>query len=617
MIEPPNSAGQRDVPEGGDDEAIGVAFRRSLIGLLIISVLVGLGVGVVMFSAQTQDVVKDKRADAPQSLVADVAILPSVAFTDVTAGAGVDFVHVSGAQGDKLLPETMGSGAAFFDADGDGDQDVLLVNASSWPGASPASTSRSMLLLNSGAGVFADSGWDLGPPMYGTGVACGDMDADGDVDVFIAGLHGSRLLANTGGGFQDVTADAGVGGDDDDWATSPAFADVDGDGDLDLFVPMYVQWSRDTDIALAFTLNGTDRAYGPPKQYSGSHSKLYRNDGAGVFEDVSASAGVLVSNSATGVPVGKALAVAPVDIDHDGDIDFIVANDTTRNFLLRNHGDGTFDEEGETSGIAYDAQGMSTGAMGIDVGHYRNDASLAVGIGNFANEMTGFYVDGGNGQYFSDEAMVEGIGAPTRPQLSFGLFLFDYDLDGRLDLFQTNGHLEAEISEVQPSQSYRQPAQLFWNAGTDRATGFEIVPPAMTGDLSTPIVGRGATYADIDGDGDLDVLITQPGARPLLLRNDQQTGHHWLRIALHDSTSDNVNGLGAWIELTANGVMQRRQVQPTRSYLSQVELPVTFGLGDALAVASLIVQWPDGTRQQVDVPGIDRLLTIERHSEMQ
>jgi len=613
--------GRREVPEGGDDEAIGVAFRQSLIGLLIISVLVGFGVGVVALSGRTQEAVRQKRTDAPQTLVADEAILPQVPFVDVTASSGIDFVHANGARGEKLLPETMGSGVAFFDADGDGDQDLLLVNASSWPGAVLANSAPSVLLLNDGSGGFTSSGWNMGPPMYGTGVACGDIDGDGDVDVFLAGLHGNRLLVNTGDGFRDATLEAGLGGTDDGWATSPAFADVDGDGDLDVFVAMYVQWSRETDIGLAFTLNGTDRAYGPPKQYAGAHSRLYRNNGDGTFTDVSESAGLYVVNSATGVPVGKALAVAPADLDHDGDIDFIVANDTTRNFLFRNRGDGTFEETGEAAGVAYDARGMSTGAMGIDVGHYRNDASLAVGIGNFANEMTGFYVDGGNGMYFSDEAVVEGIGAPTRPQLSFGLLLLDYDLDGRLDLFQTNGHLEAEISDVQPSQSYRQPAQLFWNAGSGRATSFEIVPPAMTGDLSTPIVGRGAAYADIDGDGDLDLLITQPGERPLLLRNDQQTDHHWLRIVLHDGHSGNVNGLGAWIEVTSAGVTQRRQVQPTRSYLSQVELPVTFGLGVADAIESLVVEWPDGTRQHVDVstrvPAVDRVITIERHSEMQ
>lgn len=610
---------QRDryVPEGGDDEAIGVAVRRSLIAMLCILILIGTGVGIFALMGDTQEETLAKDTAPPRVLVAEEAILPRVAFTDVTDAAGIEFTHVSGAEGEKLLPETMGSGAAFLDVDNDGDQDLLLVNGAWWPHSDKAGTSSAgVLLLNDGNGAFEDSGWPLGPSMYGTGVACGDVDGDGLVDVYLAAVGANRLLRNTGSGFEDITDSAGVGGHGTAWSTSPAFADIDSDGDLDLFVPQYIQWSRSKDIELAFTLNGTDRAYGPPKQYVGAHCQLYRNDG-GQFADISEQAGLHVVNSATGVPVGKALAVAPADLDGDGDMDFIVANDTTRNFLFRNAGDGAFEEVGEASGIAYDPRGMSTGAMGIDVGYYRNDDALAVGIGNFANEMTSFYVDAGQGLYFSDEATVEGIGAPTRPQLSFGLLFLDYDLDGRLDLFQTNGHLEEEIAQVQPNQSYHQPAQLFWNAGADRATCFEIVPPALTGDLSRPIVGRGAAYADIDGDGDLDLVITQPGDRPLLLRNEQGTGHHWLRVSLEDAQSANRSGLGAWIEVTIGGMTQRRQVQPTRSYLSQVELPVTFGLGMATGVTSLVIEWPGGERQHVQVDGVDRHITVQRHSSMQ
>ncbi|MCH2136488.1 MAG: CRTAC1 family protein [Phycisphaerales bacterium] len=606
----------RDIPEGGDDQAIGVALKRSLLVLTAVLLLIAAGIGIVALLSGEQERILEKHTAAPVPLVADQAILPQLHFTDVTDAAGIDFVHVSGATGEKLLPETMGSGAAFLDVDGDLDQDLLLVNATRWPDDDASAEGQSVLLLNDGSGQFLPSGWDLGDPMYGTGVACGDVDFDGLVDVFIAGLGENRLLRNTGSGFEDHTADLGLGASTG-WATSPAFADVDGDGDLDLFICTYIEWTPEKDRDLAFTLNGTDRAYGPPKQYAGMHCVLLRNDGSGHFEDVSDAAGMRVTNAATGVPVGKALAVAPVDLDRDGDMDFIVANDTTRNFLFRNRGDGTFDEVGEASGLAYDAGGMATGAMGIDVAHFANDDRLAVGIGNFANEMTSFYVDSGEGRWFSDEALIEGIGAPTRPQLSFGLLLFDVDLDGRLDLFQTNGHLEEEISQVQPSQSYRQPAQLFWNAGAGRDTTFEIVPPAMAGDLSMPIVGRGAAVADIDGDGDGDLLITQPGESPMLLRNDQATGNHWLRVVLEDPTSSNTAALGAWIECRVGDVTQRRQVQPTRSYLSQVELPVTFGLGLADAVDSLEVIWPDGIRQEVEVEGVDQLLRVQRQSQAQ
>ncbi|MDG2478153.1 MAG: ASPIC/UnbV domain-containing protein, partial [Phycisphaerales bacterium] len=252
------------------------------------------------------------------------------------------------------------------------------------------------------------------------------------------------------------------------------------------------------------------------------------------------------------------------------------------------------------------------GAMGIDVGHYRNNDTVGIGIGNFANEMTSFYVSEGGQTWFSDEAAIEGIGSPTRPLLSFGLFFVDYDLDGRLDLFQTNGHLEEEINEVQASQQYRQPAQLFWNAGVDASPCFEIVPSSAAGDLDRPIVGRGAAYADIDNDGDLDFVITQPGELPVLLRNDQALGHHWLRVVLSDTTGQNRNAIGSWVELESGGTVQRRQVMPTRSYLSQVELPVTFGLADADSVDRLTVVWPDGERQDVNVGGVDEVMRVSR-----
>ena len=379
--------------------------------------------------------------------------------------------------------------------------------------------------------------------------------------------------------------------------------DYDRDGDLDLFVPNYVKWSREQDIANNYTLNGTDRAYGPPKLYEGTQPVLYRNDGTGVFEDVTEAAGLLVVNPNSGFNVAKSLAVVPIDLDRDGWIDLIVANDTTRNFLYHNLGDGTFEEIGKDAGVAYNSRGLSTGCMGIDAAYYRNDDNLGIGIGNFSMEMTSFYVSGRNPLLFSDEAIIEGIGSPTRLLLSFGLFFFDYDLDGRLDLFQTNGHLEEEISEIQRSQKYRQPAQLFWNSGSDSGPTFELVPSEIAGDLVTPIVGRGAAYADIDADGDLDVIITQVGDRPLLLRNDQTLGHHWVRIVLQ-GRSPNRDAIGAWVELEAGGATQRRQVMPTRSYLSQVELPLTFGLGEADSIDSIRVIWPDGSEQVVDGPSM-------------
>jgi hypothetical protein len=617
MVDPPHRPRQDECDdlEIHDDAIIGTAFVWSLVVFGLIGTL-GLVVWAVFaLQQEREERIIDKAVAPPQTLLADVAILPDVRFTDITADAGLDTPHVSGAVGGKLLPETMGGGAAFFDADGDGDQDLLLVSGAWWPDAAAAHPpTASRMYRNDGGGHFAWAGptWDTGQGLNATGVACGDWDADGRVDVFLAAVGGDRLYRNTGEGFEDVTASAGVGGGSDAWSSSPAFIDVDGDEDLDLVVPHYVQWSPQKDLALNFTLNGTDRAYGPPKQYEGAATTLWINGGDGTFRDASEEAGLIVTNPSTGAMVGKSLAVAPADLDCDGDIDLLVANDTTRNFFFRNRGDGTFEEVGVELGIAYDQRGNATGAMGIDIGHYRNDDTVGIGIGNFANEMTSLYVSEGGQDWFTDEAAIEGIGSPTRPLLSFGLFFVDYDLDGRLDLFQTNGHLEEEINQAQASQHYRQPAQLFWNAGVDAVPCFRIVPSSTAGDLDRPIVGRGAAYADIDSDGDLDFIITQPGELPMLLRNDQALGHHWLRVRLIDEHGGNRDAIGAWVELESDGMIQRRQVMPTRSYLSQVELPVTFGLGDSDTIDRLTIIWPDGQRQNVAMDGVDQTVVVVR-----
>ncbi len=600
------------VPE--DDRVIGKAFRWSL---LLIGVIAAIVVGAIFLGRDkpAASEVRDVETAAPAKLDQSDLRLPEVSFRDVTRQAGVSFVHFNGAEGEKLLPETMGGGVAFLDYDEDGDADLLLINSTHWPHSRDKSTSPHMALYrNDGTGRFEDvtAGSGLDVSFYGMGVAAADYDGDGRVDVFVTAVGPNRLFRNLGGGrFQDVTARAGVAGSAEDWSSSAGFFDYDNDGDLDLFVCNYVRWSRQIDLDLNFTLNGRDRAYGPPTNFTGSYSRLYRNRGDGSFEDVSRAAGVEIDNPVTGKPMGKALALAPIDLDRDGFLDILVANDTVQNFLFHNRGDGTFEELGAFSGVGFDNNGQATGAMGIDAGYYRNDQSLAVAIGNFANEMTSLFVSQDDPMLFSDEAAGEGVGSPSRLRLSFGLLFFDYDLDGRLDLLQANGHLEEHISQVQASQTYRQPAQLFWNAGVEGPSCFLEVPAETLGDLSQPIVGRGAAYADIDGDGDLDVILTQTEGPPLLLRNDQQLGRHWLRVKL-EGKSPNRDAIGAWVELTSGGVTQRRPVMPTRSYLSQVELPVTFGLGDRAAVDSLKILWPDGVRQEVEVGEIDRVVTVRR-----
>ncbi|HUP22470.1 MAG TPA: CRTAC1 family protein [Thermoanaerobaculia bacterium] len=616
---------EAELEEEQDDAVIGVAFRRSLWILLGLAVAVALVLVVVRLGREDPPALEIDAA-APMSVVSrGEATPPVVRFTDVTRAAGIDWTHVSGATGERFLPETMGGGAAFFDYDGDGDPDLLLVNSDTWEhfyGGAGTGGPRSALYENDGRGSFRDvsreTGLDL--RLYGTAVAVGDFDNDGWVDVFIAALGRNRLLRNEarpGGGrhFVDVTARAGVGGEEQEWSSSSTFLDFDNDGYLDLFVGNYVRWSREIDLEVNHTLVGVGRAYGPPFQYEGTFPYLYRNNGDGTFTDVSAEAGVQVRNPATDQPVAKTLGVIPIDGDGDGFTDLVVANDTVRNFYFRNRGDGTFEEVGELYGVAYSREGAATGAMGIDAARYRDDGELGLVIGNFSNEMSSLYVTQGDPTLYADEAIPEGVGAPSRRALTFGIFFFDYDLDGRLDLLQNNGHLESEISKVDPSQEYRQAPQLFWNAG-GRPRTFVEVDLETAGDLGAKVVGRGSAFADIDGDGDLDVLLLQTGGRPILLRNDQELGHHWLRVTLEGrgGAGSNRGAHGARVELRAGGRAQQRYVTPTRSYQSQSELAVTFGLGPAARVEELelVVTWPDGSRQTVPVEGVDRVIAVRQ-----
>ncbi len=605
-----------DAPERDDDSVIGRAFLGSIAIFACLGLILGTSYYFLRGTKKVEIAVAEP-ISLPERREMPTAVVPTAQWTDITDSAGIHFVHNSGAAGEKLLPETMGGGCAFFDYDADGDQDLLLVNACAWPNNRVANAPDTTLALfqNDGTGKFTDvtkeTGLDLS--VYGMGVACGDYDADGYVDLFISCLGEDRLFHNEKGRFRDVTEQSGVGGDAKAWSVSSGWFDYDNDGDLDLLVCHYVEWTREFDLAQEFRLlGGKERAYGGPQRFGGSFPSLFRNNGGGKFSDVSKEAGFQVLNPATSVPMGKSLGLVFEDFDNDGFLDCVIANDTVQNFLFHNQGNGQFEEVGAMVGVAYDATGAARGAMGIDAAAFRNNMSVGIAIGNFANEMSALYVSKGRSLQFYDEAVANGFGPATRLELTFGVLFMDFDLDGRLDIFQSNGHLEEDIAKVQASQRYAQSPQLFWNAGPEFTTEFVKCRDAETGpDLQKPMVGRGASYADIDNDGDLDVIAVGCGQKPRLLRNDQKLQNHWIRIKLVGKGS-NRDAIGALVEIQVGEKTQSRRVNPTRSYLSQVELPVTFGLGMSDEIDRMVIHWPNGKKQTISKPQVDQLLVIEQ-----
>ena len=517
----------------------------------------------------------------------------TVVFTDVTQEAGIEFEHHNGRSGRKYLPETLGSGCAFFDYDNDGLPDIFLVNSKPWSGSAEGITSK--LYRNAAGGRFEDvtAAAGLGAAMYGLGVAVADYDNDGFSDLYVTVLDGDRLFRNQGNGtFQDVTKSAGI--DNARFGTSAAWFDYDLDGHLDLLVANYVQWSADKDLWCS--MDGSTKTYCTPESYPGQPTVLYRNRGDGTFEDVSARAGV-------DDPTAKALGIAVFDYDSDGWPDVFQANDTQPNKLYRNEGDGTFSEHGVSAGIAYAEDGKARGAMGVDAADYDRSGRFHLLVGNFANEMLNLFHNEGNG-LFVDEAPTSQIGRDSLLSLTFGAFFFDYDLDGHLDIFCANGHLDEEIEIVQPAVKFAQAPQLFRNDGLG---GFEMTSSESGPDFAEPLVGRGAAYADYDRDGDLDILITANDGPAKLLRNDGGNANNYLRVGL-EGTESNRSGLGTLLTLTSASGQQRQVVRGGSSYCSQSEIVATFGLGADTAIESLEARWPSGR--------VDRLEGLEANREI-
>lgn len=549
--------------------------------------------------------------------------VPPVRFTDVTADWGIHYRHENGYSGLKLLPETMGGGVACFDFDGDGLPDILFVGGRPWPGRNPTPGADSGLKLyrNRGQGQFEDVTQTVGlaVPLYGMGVTIGDFDNDGYEDIFISCVGQHRLFRNIAGKrFVDVTEAAGLGGLPDlpnvsreafdnhsapiPFGSSCTFLDYDGDGLLDLFVCHYVTWSPLVDRSIASSIEGGQRTFVQPRDFDGALCTLYRNVDGQRFEDVSATAGVhVIDREGTGPearsrPVGKALGVTVWDADGDGWPDVLVANDTVRNFFFHNvpGPDGTrrFAEKGYPLGAAYADEGKARGGMGIDWGFFTPLRSAAV-IANFANEPLTFLERDRKRLAFSDSAMSVGLAGPSRATLKFGTFFFDYDNDGRLDLLVCNGHIEPEIATIQASQTYAQPAQLFWNTG-DAQCYYEPVTHAQAGaDLFAPLVGRGCAFADLDGDGDLDVVLVANGDKARVLRNDAPATHRFVRLDLRgDGRRVNRSAIGAVVTLEVGDQTLTRVVAGARGYLSQSELPLTVGIGAAGRVDRVRVRWP-------------------------
>jgi hypothetical protein len=609
----------------GDDRAVGRGFRASLLVIALLAVVVA---GVVLLRPTPAPTPGSAAPVAPPepSQAERTEAAAGVPFRDVAGEAGVDFTHESGARGGKLLPECLGGGVAIVDLDGDGRPDLVFTQGQPLePAEGDPAAGKGGIRIYRNATVtggplrFERVAGDerLLSDVYAMGLAAGDVDGDGAPDLLVSCVGQDALLLNRTEAGGPIAFEPAPLPAENAWGTSAGFLDVDADGDLDAVVANYVVWSPEIDRAVNFTLDGVGRAYGPPSGFEGTTLALLVNDGRGGFRDATEESGVTVRNPVTGAPAAKALGLVFVDADRDGRTDILVANDTTPKFLLRNESspDGKspdarsprFRDIGVASGFAYDRDGSATGAMGIDAAWPANDARLAVAIGNFANEPSSLYFTGasatqGGTPAFADEALGQGLGAPTRRMLAFGLVFADFDLDGDEDIVQANGHLEPDIARVQPSQTYRQRAQFFVNIavvgeGGAAAPIYIEAARGSTGDLEQDAVGRGLATGDLDGDGDDDLVLVDLGGRARVLLNEQRTGNSWIAITLEDSAA-----FGAEIEVEATirgrSVVQRRVLSPTRSYLSQCEPVARFGLGDASEAVRVTARLPDGSTRE-------------------
>jgi len=529
--------------------------------------------------------------------------ISDVHFVDVTSEAGITFQHTDGASGRKYLVEAMCSGAAFFDYDNDGELDIYFVNGAVLPGFTSDDMPTNALYRNNGDGTFTDVTLEagVGDPGYGYGVAAGDYDNDGDLDLYITNFGPNVLYRNNGNGtFTDVTKEANVG--DAKWGVMAAFADYDNDGYLDLFVGNYVDFTLENHKECRFGL-GDLILYCHPRMYNGQPDVLYHNNGDGTFTDVTNTAGVYD-------PSGKAMGLVFSDFNDDGWLDLYVANDTVRKFLYMNNGDGTFTEIGVRAGVAYAGDGRVQAGMGTDSGDFDNDGDFDIFVATYQEDHNTLYRNEGNG-FFTDVTFSAGMGTESYAYLGFAALFLDYDNDGDLDLFVANGHIDNDIEKVDKNISYAQTNQLFRNNGDGTFTDVS----AQSGEgLQVKKVSRGIAVGDYDNDGDLDLLVTNRASLPTLLRNEGGNQNHWLQVKLVGTVS-NRDGIGAKITVVTGSRVQVREAKGSYGYMGQNDLRVHFGLGNASEVDLVQIRWPSGIIQKLKNVVADQLLVVKEPSK--